>query len=74
MTPIVADGFAALNGVGEADAPDEGASLAITTAVGFGGMVGLDVGQATTTTTATTKAVATPASAPKTICIRPNIL
>ena len=71
--PIVADGFAVLNGVGEADAPDEGASLGRTTAVGFGRTLGLAAGQATTTAMAMTRAVTIPASAPRTSCIRPNM-
>jgi hypothetical protein len=70
---IVADAFAVLNGVGEADAPDEGASLGSTTAVGFGGTLEVAAGQATTTAMATTRAVTTPARAPKMSCIRPNM-
>lgn len=71
--PIVADGWAVLNGVAEADAADEGRSLGMTTAVGFGGTLGLTEGQATTIAIATTRAVTTPASAPRTSCIRPNM-
>src|SRR5450759_243794 len=70
---IVADAFAVLNGVGEADVPDEGASLGSTTAVGFGGMLGVAAGQATTIAKATTRAVSTPARAPRMSCIRPNM-
>jgi len=72
--PIVADGCAVLNVVGEADAPDAAASLGSTTAVGFGGTLGLATGQVTTIAMATTRAVTIPASAPRTSCIRPNIL
>ena len=71
--PIVADGLAVLNGVAEGDTADEGASLGMTTAVGFGGTLGLAAGQATTIAIATTKAVITPASAPRMSCIRPNM-
>jgi hypothetical protein len=70
---IVAEAFAVLNGVGEADVPDEGASLGSTTAVGFGGTLGVAAGQATTTAMATTRAVTTPARAPRMSCIRPNM-
>jgi hypothetical protein len=63
-----------LNGVGEGDNADDGASLGITTAVGFGGTAGLAAGQATTIAIATTRAVTTPASAPRMSCIRPNML
>jgi hypothetical protein len=70
---IVADAFAVLNGVGETDGPDEGASLGSTTAVGFGGTMGLAAGQATTIAMATTRAVTVPASAPRASCIRLNM-
>ena len=70
---MVTDGCAVLNGVGEAEVPAEGASLGRTTAVGFGGTLGVAVGQVTTTAMATTRAVTIPASAPRTSCIRPNM-